>query len=231
MSKPDLDHLVMLARRDRPPSAAFEALARRLRVPFIVAPVVAILQPSSALAAAAAKLGLSRSWLVGWSAGGAAAVTGAVAAVMLGTSPSVPVDASPTTVARAAVSAPPATSVPPVAAVPPSMEPQARPLPTSPARRKQRDASGTWDEPQLIERARQALSADPKRALALTQEYQRRFPSGSLSVEREVIALEALARLGQVAEARRRALAFQAHHPSSIHLPRVRSLLARIDTP
>jgi hypothetical protein len=88
-----------------------------------------------------------------------------------------------------------------------------------------------WNEPQLIERARKALVADPKRALALTQEYQRRFPSGALGVEREVIALEALARLGQSAEARRLAVAFEAKHPTSIHLPRVRSLLARLGRP
>jgi hypothetical protein len=65
----------------------------------------------------------------------------------------------------------------------------------------------------------------------LTQEYQRRFPSGALGVEREVIALEALARLGQSAEARRLALAFVAKHPTSIHLPRVRSLLSRLGNP
>jgi hypothetical protein len=101
----------------------------------------------------------------------------------------------------------------------------------APERQKLRETPAPWNEPQLIERARKALGADPKRALALTQEYQRRFPSGALSVEREVIALEALARLGQVAEARRRALAFETAHPSSIHLPRVRALLTRLGRP
>lgn len=228
MSKPDLDHLVRLARRDRPPSAVLEAIARRLRVPFLVAPVTAVLLPSTALAAAVAKLGLSRSWLLGWSAGGVA-IMGAVAAVRLGSSASSPVHAPPPAVAPVVVSAPPTAR--PLTSVPPAPEQEAPPLSTSPERKRPRDAAATWDEPQLIERARQALGADPKRALALTQEYQRRFPGGALSVEREVIAMEALARLGQVAEARRRALAFEAHHPSSIHLPRVRSLLARLGTP
>ena len=85
-----------------------------------------------------------------------------------------------------------------------------------------------WDEPQLIERARKALGAEPRRALSLTQEHQRRFPAGALAVERDVIALEALARSGQTADATRRARAFAAKYPKSIHLPRVRALLARL---
>jgi hypothetical protein len=85
-----------------------------------------------------------------------------------------------------------------------------------------------WDEPQLIERARKALASDPRRALSLAQEHQRRFPAGALAVERDVIALEALARSGQSAEAARRARAFEAKYPKSIHLPRVRALLVRL---
>lgn len=226
MTEPDLDQLVRLARRERPPSGTLEAIARRLRVPFVVAPVTAALLPSSAFAAALAKLGVSRPWLLGWGAGSALAVTGGVAALTWESSSPSPVDA-PAVTASALVNAP--ASAPP-SFVPPPPEPEVRPLPPSPERQKQREAPTPWDEPQLIESARKALVSDPKRALALTHEYQRRFPSGALSVEREVIALEALARSGQRAEARRRALAFEAEHPTSIHLPRVRSLLSRLDT-
>jgi hypothetical protein len=98
----------------------------------------------------------------------------------------------------------------------------------SPPQRAIKEASATWDEPQLIERARKALAADPRRALALTQEHQRRFPAGALGVERDVIALEALARSGQTAEAKRRATAFESKYPKSIHLPRVQALLLRL---
>lgn len=231
MSKPDLDHLVKLARRERPPSASLEAIARRLRVPFVAAPVavtvtVAVL-PSSAFAAVTAKLGMSRLGLFGWSGGSALAVTGATLALTVGASEPPPVETS-------AVPAPLVVSAPatlPPASVVPATEPEARSLPLPPERQRPRDAPTAWDEPQLIERARKTLVTDPRRALALTEEYQRRFPKGTLGVEREVIALEALARLGQSAEARKRALSFEAKHPTSIHLPRVRALLARLKSP
>ncbi len=235
MTNPDLDHLVTLARGDRPPSAMLEAVARRLRVPFVVAPATIAVLPSSAFAAAAAKLGVPWPWLVGWGAGSALAVTGGALALTLGTSPSPPVDA-PRVVAPALERAPHVARSSPVLPAPEPVpeserEPEVASIPSIPEKQKLRDAPTTWDEPQLIERARKALGADPKRALALTQEYQRRFPGGAFTVEREVIALDALARLGQVAEARRRARAFEVAHPSSIHLPRVRSLLARLDAP
>lgn len=226
MTKPDLDQLVRLARRERPPSAMLETVARRLRVPFVVAPVTLAVLPSSAFAAAAAKLGVAWPALVGWSAGCALVVTAGALALTSEPSPSPPVT-------RAAVSAPPtprasAALLEPEPPIEPEIEPEVVPTPTSSGKNKPVDAPTTWGEPELIERARKALGSDPKRALALTQEYGRRFPGGALTVEREVIAIEALARLGQIAEARRRALAFEVAHPSSIHLPRVRSLLARL---
>jgi hypothetical protein len=111
----------------------------------------------------------------------------------------------------------------------PGPEPEMAASLPSPERRVVKDAPATWDEPQLVERARKALATDPRRALTLAQEHRRRFPAGALSVERDVIVLEALARSGQTAEARRRALAFEARYPKSIHLPQVRALLARLD--
>jgi hypothetical protein len=108
--------------------------------------------------------------------------------------------------------------------------PSPEPEPAAPEAAPRRvHESATWDEPQLIERARKALGSDPRRALALAAEHQKRFPSGALSVEREVIIIEALARSGQTSAARSRALAFEAHYPKSIHLPRVQALLSRLD--
>jgi len=229
MRIPDLDHLVRLARRERPPAASLEAVARRLGVPFVVAPVAVAVLPSSAFAATLTKLGVSRAALFGWGAGSALAVTGGALALNLGAAPSPPVDARSVMAPAAQVAPTPAAPAPPVSVATP--EPEAAPPVAAPERQKVRETPAPWSEPQLIERARKALGEHPKRALALTQEYQRRFPSGALSVEREVIALEALARLGRVAEARRRALAFEAAHPSSIHLPRVRALLTRLGPP
>jgi hypothetical protein len=95
-------------------------------------------------------------------------------------------------------------------------------------RRASAGATTGWGEPQLIERARKALAAEPRRALSLAQEHQRRFPAGALSLEREVIMIEALSRSGQTSEARRRALSFESKFPQSIHLPRIRALRERL---
>ena len=78
----------------------------------------------------------------------------------------------------------------------------------------------------LLLRARQELSSDPSGALALTQEHARRFPSGTLVQEREVLAIEALARLGRSPEARRRFDAFRARFPQSPHVARLSALVS-----
>ncbi|HEX2871941.1 MAG TPA: hypothetical protein VHP33_11805 [Polyangiaceae bacterium] len=221
MTHPDLDHLITLARRDRPAAGVLAAVARGLRVPFVAVPIAAVVTPSSAVASVAVKAGLGRLTLLGWGAGSTVAVSGAVLAVALSQPATAVAPPAPTPTVRPA-SAPVAPAVsepmaPPEVAVAPSL--QVRPA---------KEAPPVWDEPQLIEKARRALAAEPRRALSLTQEHQRRFPAGALGVERDVIALEALGRLGQTAEAKRRALAFEAKYPKSIHLPRVRALLARL---
>lgn len=220
---PDLDELVRRARRERAAPGALAAVARNLRVPFIAAPIAAMVTPSSALASVAGTSSVSRLGLLGWGAGSLVAVSGVVAVVASLGSPTPP---SPPTTAPAP--RPVSTFAPP-----PQPEPVATTEPLPAARAEDKPAArrqASTDEPQLIERARKALASEPRRALALALEHQRRFPTGALSVERDVITLEALARSGRTAEARRRALAFEARHPGSIHLPRVRALLARLST-
>jgi hypothetical protein len=189
-------------------------------------PVAAIVMPSTAIASMVAKVGLSRLTLLGWGAGGTVAVSGVALAVAL----SQPVPPAPAVLAPApaVVGVRPAGNAGAAKAAEPQVLPEAAAV--SPAPRVLKEAPATWDEPQLIERARKALASEPRRALLLTQEHQRRFPAGALSVERDVIALEALAHSGQTAEAQRRALAFQAKYPKSIHLPRVHALLARLSS-
>jgi hypothetical protein len=217
-----LNQLVALARRERPAPGALAAVARSLRVPFVAVPIAAIVAPNTAMAAVAAKVGLSRLALLGWGAGSTVVVSGVALAVAL----SQPAPLPPTPPAPAVL----AVHSPSNAAAPQAAEPAAAPETSipSPALRIVKETPASWDEPQLIERARKALSSDPRRALALAQEHQRRFPAGALSVERDVIALEALARSGQTSEAKRRALAFEAKYPKSIHLPRVHALLTRL---
>jgi len=79
----------------------------------------------------------------------------------------------------------------------------------------------------LLLRARQILPSDPAAALDLTREHARRFPAGTLVPEREVLAIDALAQLGRLSEARARFSGFRARFPQSPHLARLEALLAR----
>jgi hypothetical protein len=80
-------------------------------------------------------------------------------------------------------------------------------------------------EAELIERARAQLQNSPAQALVLTKRHRHLYPNGLLAQEREVIAIEALARLGKSQAAQKRAEAFRAAQPNSIHDLRLRSAL------
>ena len=87
-------------------------------------------------------------------------------------------------------------------------------------------------EIQLLQRAQDALGGSPARALALLDQHAARFPGAGLGQEREVIAIDALVRLGRAEEARARAAAFAARFPRSAHLRRLDALVPgkRIDS-
>ena len=72
-------------------------------------------------------------------------------------------------------------------------------------------------EADLLERARAALGSNPSHAFALTSEHKLRFPGGALAQEREVIAIDALRRLGKNEQASLRADQFAKNYPSSAH--------------
>ena len=57
----------------------------------------------------------------------------------------------------------------------------------------------------LLERARASLDRDPASTLAVLGDHARLFPAGKLAVERELMALDALQRLGRTASERERA--------------------------
>lgn len=81
------------------------------------------------------------------------------------------------------------------------------------------------DEIELVERADETLRAgDARHALELTREHSARCPNGSFVQERERVAIEALALLGQNDEMRARAKAFETRFPSSPHVRRIRNL-------
>jgi hypothetical protein len=80
-------------------------------------------------------------------------------------------------------------------------------------------------EIQLLQRAQDALGSAPSQALDLVNRHAARFPGAALGQEREVLAIDALVRLGRVSEARARAAAFAARFPASAHLHRLEALV------
>jgi hypothetical protein len=79
-------------------------------------------------------------------------------------------------------------------------------------------------EAELLLRARGLLDADPAAALDVAEQHARAFTSGQLGAERELIAIDALRRLGQDRDARQRAAALIASQPGSMYVRRARHL-------
>jgi len=75
------------------------------------------------------------------------------------------------------------------------------------------DAKSAAPEHLLVRRAQDALVSDPARALALADEHAVRYPSGELTQEREVVAVDALSKLGRREEAVLRARALVRRSP------------------
>jgi hypothetical protein len=131
----------------------------------------------------------------------------------------------PATQAHEPVKAPAEPSpvtAPPAPATAPSVEDApAKPSATATAGPTRTETGGARSsvvpEDQLLERARRALASDPNRALALTREHARTYPNGVLAQEREVIAIEALKRLGRSSEADSRRGTFEERYPQSAH--------------
>jgi hypothetical protein len=159
----------------------------------------------------AAKLGIAAVALLG-AAGGAfllfspspspSAASGNSVAPAPPSLPAVSAFVEPAPLARPSALPEPAPSQPPASASVTSVRdrPVAAPQPS---------------EADLLEQARAALKSDPNRALERATEHARRFPRGVLVQEREVLAIQALRRLGRDAEADHRADAFAKAFPGS----------------
>jgi hypothetical protein len=171
----------------------------------------------------------------GVAAGGLVAKGAAIAAVALvaggglwlGTrsEPAPPAPVVAPTGTRSVAPAPPAVRAPAPAVVEEpvvSSDSPEQPAPNS--------ASAPRSGPSEVELLRQAqaqLTKDPKRALALTHEHKRRFPDGALAQEREVIAVDALSRLGDGEQAKKRADEFDRRYPDSAHRRKVGAAAGR----
>jgi hypothetical protein len=173
--------------------------------------------------------------LLGWGVGGVGALAIGVASVQTllapdPAPPSAPPSAltppAPETPARALAPPAPAADSPvdPPVIVQPSVARPTEPAPSAPRSRRSPPparAANKPDEATLLARAQAALAADPRTALALSREHQRRFPRGALAEEREVIAIDALKRLGRTSAADARAAAFERRYRGSVHQPRL----------
>jgi hypothetical protein len=152
---------------------------------------------------------------------------GIVAAIVtLTLSPSAPALAPmPVPALSASASATSAPTTPPtpssVPALAPSAPPRPKPVVSS-------DTPSAESEVQMLKRAQDALRTDPARALAACNEHAARYPRGDLAQEREVLAVDALTRLGRNDQAVRRAQAFVAAHPDSSHRARLERLVGQL---
>ena len=128
----------------------------------------------------------------------------------------------------------PAPSLPEPVVIPePVVAPEPAPAPKRPGvHTKQQPPApapaAKLTEVELLEKAMSAMKAgDPKAALELTQRHAREFASGALIQEREMLAIEALVKLGRAGEARLKADAFRQKYPTSSHLLRLDALVGR----
>lgn len=85
-------------------------------------------------------------------------------------------------------------------------------------------AARAEDEDRLMTRLRQVVDRQPRRALALVREAERRFPRSRLGDERALLRMRALVHLGQIAPARDEAVLFFKRFPGSPLAPRVQQL-------
>lgn len=82
------------------------------------------------------------------------------------------------------------------------------------------DAGSSGDlamEARLLQQAQDALSSAPRSSLRLLEQHRAQFPRGVLTQEREVLAIDALVRLGRIQPARARADRFRRRFPSYSH--------------
>lgn len=81
------------------------------------------------------------------------------------------------------------------------------------------------EEVRLLQEAKALAKVNPTGALAKTQEHATRFPKGTLSLEREMVAIEALVSAGRMQDARARAHALRTVVKGTIYASRLESLV------
>jgi hypothetical protein len=127
--------------------------------------------------------------------------------------------------------APVAATPEPPRASPRLRAPRARALPVSPSDEPAlppvapEPADPLAAEVSALDAARTALGSTPARALRRADEHATRFPTATLAAERELIAIDALMRLGQRAQALARAARLRAGRSGGLYESRLKALL------
>ena len=233
------------SRQVGPSVAALDRMARRLATAGVLSPTrrpPASERPSANKRVAYYKAGLLAAAVAGvlavsWErAEKPFAVTAEQASSQTATSPA-PQVVTPTSELPVAQVAQPPQAVPPSAVISVDQLPAAPPPgggSSAPAAAKstKSPAGGTEAAPratelELVQRAQAALASNPSRALSLTNEHAVAYPTGELVQEREVLAVEALSRLGRNEEASRRALAFVRRFPQTPYAARLEMAIGR----
>jgi hypothetical protein len=175
--------------------------------------------------ASAAAVAATLSWVPGAALGAGLGVATVIVAwgvpALLAPSPR----PAPPPPATAVVTKPAPSAEPEVPPPSPSASAVAPPKATVAAPTASAGGDALAEEAALLEQARAALGASPAEALALAEAHAARFPSGKLGMEREMVAIDALRRLGRTPEARARAEAMLARAQGSLYEPRVKKLL------
>jgi hypothetical protein len=127
------------------------------------------------------------------------------------------VTATPTTTASV-------TAIPTATAAATAMSPSIEPAPSAETDSLAREAA-------MLDRARGLLGSDPGAALAALDAQAVAFPAGHMSLERELLSVEALRRLHRVSEARARGESLLRRARGSIYEDRVRAILDELPPP
>ena len=80
-------------------------------------------------------------------------------------------------------------------------------------------------EARLLESARVLLSTDAVSALVLLGRHEKEFPNGGLEIERQLLTVDALVRLGRKSEAEARARTLRGRAPGNLYEQRLERLL------
>jgi hypothetical protein len=184
--------------------------------------------------ASAAAVAAALSWAPGAALGAGLGVAAVLVVWVIPAWLSPPPAPPPRPAAPAVATAPPAVTAPaPAPPIPSASAVAAPPAPRPSVATSAPAASGEpapagdalAEEVALLDRARAALGGNPAEALALTEAHAARHPAGKLGMEREMVAIDALRRLGRTGEARARGEAMLARAQGGLYEERVRKLL------